>query len=254
MRGLSDKVVIVAGGATGIGAATAQRLGEEGARVLVGDLNGDGARDTAGKITGAGGQAEPFEFDISDEQSCAALVAAAKDHWGRVDGLFNVAADLSQNTLGRDADIVSTPLEVIERTLDVNLMGFVYTVRAAIPAMLESGGGSIVNTTSGVVRGVPNFGAYVMSKGAIISLSRHIATRWGKELIRCNAIDPGVTLTQNQLDSNPEELRAMLLPIVKAPNFGEPEDIAAGVSFLLSDDARWINGQTYVISSMDGAW
>lgn len=253
MKGLKDSVVVVAGGATGIGAATALRLGAEGSRVIVGDLNIKGAEATAAQITDAGGEAEPFEFDISSEESCAALIAAAKDRWGGLNGLFNVAADLSKATLGRDTDLVSVPIEVVQRTIEVNLMGFFYTARHAIPAMLETGGGSIVNTTSGVVTGVPNFPAYGMSKGGIIVLSRHIAARWGKQGIRSNAIDPGVTLTDNQLEMNSDELRAQLLHIVKAPNFGQPEDIAATVAFLLSDEARWINGQTYAVSSMDGA-
>lgn len=253
MDGLNDKVVIVAGGATGIGAATARRLAREGARVLVGDLNRAGAESTAGVIVEGGWQAEPFGFDISDERDCEALIRAASDRWGRVDGLFNVAADLSMENLGRDGDVVSTPTEVIRRTLEVNLMGFFFTSRYAIPAMLAGGGGSIVHMTSGVVLGLPKFAAYGASKGGIIALSRHIAARYGKERIRSNAIDPGVTITENQKMMSTEEERAMILPAVRSPVFGEPDDIAAAATFLLSDDATWINGQTYVVSSQEGA-
>ncbi|KUH67474.1 hypothetical protein AU184_26350 [Mycolicibacterium novocastrense] len=253
MKGLQGKVVVVAGGATGIGAAAAARLGSEGARVLVGDINLAGAQQTAGGIVEAGGEAEPFEFDISDEGACHDLITAAHERWGAVHGLYNVAADLSENTLGRDADIVAVPTEVFTRTLAVNLMGFFYTSRAAIPLMLEGGGGSIVHTTSGVVLGNQRFVAYGASKGGIIAMSRHIATRYGKDGIRSNAIDPGITLTGNQLAMVTEEERADRLRFTKAARFGQPDEIAAMVAFLLSDEAPWINGQTYAVSSQDGA-
>ena len=253
MKGLQDKVVVVAGGATGIGAATAKRLGEEGARVVVGDINAAGAQATADEIVAADGVAVPFAFDLAEEASCGALVAEAVGRWGTLNGLFNCAADLSKDNLGRDTDVVTTPLDVVERTLRVNLVGYFLTARHAIPAMLEAGGGSIVNMTSAVVLGQPVFGAYGMAKGGVIALSRHIATRWGKEGIRCNALDPGITLTDNQLTMVSGEKREQALRSVRAPRFGEPWEIAAMVAFLLSDEAPWINGQTYAASSSEGA-
>jgi NAD(P)-dependent dehydrogenase (short-subunit alcohol dehydrogenase family) len=253
MNGLEGKVFVIAGGASGIGAATAKRLGREGARVLVGDLNVNGAEATAHEIEASGGTALPFRFDISDEADCERLIRAAVDQWGSVSGLYNVAADLSQETLGRDGDAVTLSTDVLRRTLSVNLMGFFFTSRYAIPAILAAGGGSIVHTTSGVVLGLPKFAAYGAAKGGVIALSRHIAARWGKENIRSNAIDPGVTLTENQREMVTDEERAGMMMAVRAPRFGEPDEIAAMVAFLLSDEARWINGQVYPVSSMDGA-
>jgi NAD(P)-dependent dehydrogenase (short-subunit alcohol dehydrogenase family) len=157
-----------------------------------------------------GAVATPFEFDISLEPACEALVASAMANWGAVHGLYNVAADLSQENLGRDGDVVTVPNEVLERTLAVNLIGYFYTSRYAIPAMLAGGGGSIVHTTSGVVRGHTRFAAYGAAKGGVIALSRHIATRWGKEGIRSNAIDPGITLTQNLRDMVSDEERQFI--------------------------------------------
>ena len=93
------------------------------------------------------------------------MLEAAVDRWGGVHGLYNVAADLSRETLGRDGDAVTVPTDVLRRTLDVNLMGFFFTSRYAIPAMLSAGGGSIVHTTSGVVLGMPKFAAYGAAKG-----------------------------------------------------------------------------------------
>ncbi|MFC9553743.1 SDR family NAD(P)-dependent oxidoreductase [Rhodococcus sp. NPDC056960] len=253
MRGLKDKAIIVAGGATGLGAATAKRLAQEGARVVVGDINGAGANHTAEQINLAGGTAYDFEFDISEEDSCRALVQETQLRCGAVDGLYNVAADLSADNLGRDTDVVSLPIEVLKHTLEVNLIGYFYTCRHAIPAMLESGGGSIVNMTSGVVLGTPMFAAYGASKGGIIALSRHIAARFGKDGIRSNAVDPGITMTDNQRESVSDEMRDVLLNSVRSSRYGEPEEVAAMVAFLLSDEATWINGQTYAVSSMAGA-
>lgn len=249
MKGLEEKVIVVAGGATGIGAATARRLASEGARVMIGDIALEGAEETAEGIVAAGHEAEAFEFDLSDEQSCAALIAAATERWQALHGIFNVGADLSSANLGRDTDVVTVPLDVLERTLRVNLMGYFFTSRHAIPALLEAGGGGIVHTTSGVVQGLPEYCAYGASKGGIIALSRHIAARWGKEGVRSNALDPGITLTENQLEMNNDEHRAEAMRTVRAAEFGKPEEIAATVAFLLSDEAPWINGQTLPINS-----
>lgn len=253
MRGLDGKVIAIVGGATGIGAATAQRLASEGSKVLIGDINLPAAEQLAHSIIGEGGEAEAIECDISDEPACGAMMAFAKEKWGGLHGLFNVAADLSKENLGRDTDVVNIPLDVLERTLKVNLMGYFYTIRHAIPLMLEAGGGSIVNTTSGVVLGQPKFAAYGASKGGVIALSRHIASAYGKKGIRANSFDPGIVTTENQMTSNTDEERAMILNFVKAPRFGKPDESAALVAFLLSDDAASINGQCYIGASMEGA-
>ncbi len=253
MKGIEDKVIVIAGGGSGIGAATARRLASEGAHVLIGDINLANAETTASEIQADGGRAIAVACDISDEPSCSAMIQTANDNWGRLDGLFNVAADLSQENLGRDGDVVTVPLEVLEHTLKVNVMGYFHTVRHAIPLMLESGGGSIVNTTSGVVLGAPRFSAYGASKGSVIALSRHIARAYGKQGIRSNALDPGVVLTSNQLESNSDEERAAILQMATSDRFAQPDETAAMVTFLLSDEAPCINGQTIVANSMDGA-
>lgn len=246
MRGLEDKVIVVAGGATGIGAATCRRLAEEGAKVVVGDINEEGAQATAEAIGG-----RHLQFDITNEESCKALVDVAVTGFGGLDGLFTVAADTSKETLGRDgeADLLTVPLEVWQRTLDVNLTGTFLMTRAALPALLERGGGSIVNTLSGLVfYGSPVRPAYLASKGALIALTRHVATRWGKEGIRCNAVAPGFVMTEQVAHNVPQEERDMVLASNRSPRHGRPEDIAATVSFLLSDDAEWINGQMHLVN------
>lgn len=253
MRGLADKVAVVAGGGSGIGAATALRLAEEGASVVVGDLNPDGARVTAAGIVEGGGRAIPVEFDIADEASCAELIAAGAREYGGIDGLFNVAADVSEANLGRDTDVVDVPLDVWHRSLAVNLTGTFFMCRHGIPALLERGGGAIVNTISGLVlNGDPKRVSYGASKAGLLALTRHIASRWGREGIRCNVVAPGFVTTDNSESRIPPEEQARLAEMVRSPRFGRAEDIAATVAFLLSDDGEWINGQLHVVNGGTG--
>jgi len=246
MRGLQEKVFVVAGGATGIGAATARRLADEGAMVVVGDINADAAKATAQAIGG-----RHLRFDITSEDDCKALVEHAIRQFGGLDGLFTVAADTSKETLGRDSesDLLTVPLHVWQRTLDVNLTGTFLMTRSVLPALLERGGGSIVNTLSGLIfYGSPIRPAYLASKGALVALTRHVATRWGKEGIRCNAVAPGFVMTEQVAHNVPQEERDMVLAANKSTRHGRPEDIAATVAFLLSDDADWINGQMHLVN------
>jgi NAD(P)-dependent dehydrogenase (short-subunit alcohol dehydrogenase family) len=249
IRGLRDKVVIVAGGASGIGAATALRLAEEGAAVVVGDLDQDGAALTAAGLRARGATAVATGFDIADEMSCKRLVEFACAELGGLDGLFNVAADVSPATLGRDTDILTIPTEVWQRTLDVNLTGTFFMARQAIPALLTRGGGSIVNTLSGlVVYGDPMRPAYGASKAGLMALTKHIAARFGKQNVRCNAVAPGYVMTDQAARNIPPETRQATLAATKLPRLGTPDDIAATVAFLLSDDAGWITSQLHLVN------
>ncbi|MFC5831521.1 SDR family NAD(P)-dependent oxidoreductase [Nonomuraea insulae] len=250
MRGLKDKTIVVAGGATGIGAATAERLAEEGARVLVGDLNLGGAEATTARIAAAGGTAVPTAFDLADEGSVRALFERAVGEFGGVDGLFNVGADLSPGTIGRDGDLLEMDAAIWRRTFEVNLIGYAHTCRAAIPLLLEGGGGAIVNTSSlAAFVGEPLRPAYAASKAGINTLTRHVASRWGKEGIRCNGLSPGMVLSETGLATMSEEFKATVLAGIRSARLGRPSDLASAAAFLLSDDAEWINGQTW---SIDG--
>jgi NAD(P)-dependent dehydrogenase (short-subunit alcohol dehydrogenase family) len=248
MQSLTGKVIVVCGGGSGIGAASARRLGEEGARVVVGDINAAGAKQTAATITDAGGSGISVEFDLADDDSVAGLIGRAVDEWGTVHGLFNCGADVSPDTIGRDVDLLAADFAVWRRTLEVNWMGFARSARAVIPLMLEEGGGAIVNTSSGAAfGGEPTRPAYAASKAAINTLTRHIATKWGKAGIRCNSVSPGAVLSETLLQTVPAERRSLMLEQARSPRLGEPSDIAAAVAFLLSDDAEWINGQVWTV-------
>jgi len=248
MHGLNGKTFIVAGGATGIGAGTAKRLASEGASVAVGDINIDGAMATVEKITASGGCAIAVEFDLADEQAVQRLVDQTLSEFGAVHGLDNVGADLSEGNLGRDTTVLDTDFDVWHRTLDVNLLGFVRTIRAVLPHLLEQGGGSIVNTSSGGSLGTdPMHVAYNASKAAVNQLTRHVANNYGKQGIRSNAVMPGLVIGETQERQNDQQLQQMFIAAAKTTRLGRPADIAAITAFLLSDEAEWINGQTWYI-------
>lgn len=249
MRGLQGKRIVVAGGATGIGAATAQRLAAEGASVVVGDINAAAAEATVKSITATGGTAIAVEFDLADEASIQALIDRAVAAFDGIDGLYNVGADLSANTLGRDTDLLEMDPAVWRRTHEVNLLGYALACRAVLPHLLAQGGGVIVNTSSGAASGgEPQRPAYAASKAGINALTRHVASRWGKEGVRCNAVAPGLVMGETQQQQGDRQLQTMALQYARSPRLGEPADLAATVAFLFSDDAEWVSGQVWSIN------
>ncbi|HUB58740.1 MAG TPA: SDR family oxidoreductase [Mycobacterium sp.] len=249
LRGLADKVVVVVGGGGGIGAATSARLGEEDCKVVVGDVAEHAAQQTAARIVAAGGTATHVSFDLADTASVADLIHSATTTYDGVDLLFNVGADMS--TLRADTDVVDIEFDVWDRVMAVSLRGYVAAMKYAIPAMLRRGGGAIVNMSSAAAfQGEPARPAYATAKAGIGALTRHVASRWGKEGIRCNAVAPGFTAT-DAIRSAPQwpELEAAALKRIRGTRVGDPEDIAALVAFLLSAEGSWINGQ---IVNIDG--
>ncbi len=249
LRGLAGRVAVVVGGATGIGAATAARLGEEGCRVIVGDIAADAAEQTAQRIVAAGGTATHLAFDLSDTASVADLIDTTVLTHDGVDLLFNVGADMG--AIRADTDVVDIDFDVWDRVMAVNLRGYVAAMKYTIPAMLGRGGGAIVNMSSAAAfQGEPARPAYAAAKAGIGALTRHVASRWGKEGIRCNAVAPGFTATE-MIRSVPQwpELEAGALKRIRGTRVGEPGDIAGLVAFLLSEEGAWINGQ---VVNIDG--
>jgi len=248
MRGLKGKVAVIAGGATGIGAATATRLAEEGVSVVVGDLNIDTAKALAEKIRASGGAATAVAFDVSDDASVKHLVATAVETYGGVDCMHANAADLSLCL--SDSDAVDLELDIWDKTMAINLRGHLLCTRHAIPALLKRGGGSIIYTSSGAAYvGEPLRVAYAVSKSGINALMRHVASRWGKDGIRSNAIAPGLVMTDNALANMPKARQEEMLALGRSVRLGRPADIASTVAMLMSDDGDWINGQ---VISVDG--
>jgi NAD(P)-dependent dehydrogenase (short-subunit alcohol dehydrogenase family) len=244
---LDGKVVLVCGGATGIGAATVRRLCEEGARVGVGDRNIDGAQVLVDDLVGTGADAAAWAYDQAEEASIKALVVSAVTYFGQLDGLFANAADMQ--VLLQDGDILSNDIQIWERTLSVNVTGTAMVLRAALPHLLDQGGGSVVLTSSSAsTAGEAERPAYAASKAGINALCRHVASRWGREGIRCNAIAPGLVITEQLEQNMPPEFLEKLLKSSRSIRHGEPMDIAATVAFLMSEDGAWVNGQTWHVN------
>jgi NAD(P)-dependent dehydrogenase (short-subunit alcohol dehydrogenase family) len=199
------------------------------------------------ELNDAGGEVVAWHYDQAEEATINALVENAIHHFGGLDGVFANVADLKSVLV--DGDILSNESALWLRTLQVNVVGTVSLLRAALPHMLERGSGSLVLTSSdAAVIGEGERPAYAASKAGVNSLCRHIATRWGKEGIRCNTVSPGFVLTE-QLDENmPQEMKDWMLKGSRSPRHGAPKDIAAAVVFLLSDDSEWVNGQTWRVN------
>jgi NAD(P)-dependent dehydrogenase (short-subunit alcohol dehydrogenase family) len=247
VRGLKDKRIIVAGGATGIGAATAQRLAEEGAKVLVGDIYKKGLDATIARITEAGGTARGVHFDLRDTASAEALVQACLDSYGGVDGLANIAANLRDTA--QNVNVLDMTDEGWFSQIDCNFVGYTRTIKAVLPHMVAQKNGTIVNTSSTVAfMGDPERGPYSAAKAAINALTRHVARRWGPDNIRCNSIAPGLVLSELIKEKLPEEVKRQTAAATPLRRGGEPAELAAAFAFLLSDDAAWITGQVWSVN------
>lgn len=250
MRGLEGKVVVVAGGAGGIGTATSVRLGEEGAKVVVGDLNEAAAQAVVDRITGAGGEAIAVQFDVSNDDAVAALVHAGVDAFGGIDACHANAADLSVPVIMGDTDALDVDLDIWDRTMQVNLRGFLLCTRHVVPELLRRGGGAIVYTSSAAsFVGEPARPSYAAAKSGVNALMRHVASKWGKQHVRANAIAPGLVVSDQMSEVIPKDMQDRTLKGTRSWRLGHPRDIAAMVAFLLSDDGEWINGQ---VISVDG--
>ena len=245
MRGLQGKAGVVAGGGRGIGAATARRLAEEGASVLIGDIRGDWAEETAAAIRADGGQAQGIRLDGTSAASQAEFVAAALDHFGRLDFYHS---NLAGGTEG-DVDALNCTEEVLDRSFAINAKSHFLATQAALAAMLDRGGGAMIYTSSGAASGAaPWQVAYPMSKNAIHPLARHVAAKWGKQGIRANVICPGLVLTEAVRQHLTDDYVERGLKALPHTRLGQPEDIAAAVAFLASDDGAWVNGQVWHVN------
>ncbi|MFD3732073.1 SDR family NAD(P)-dependent oxidoreductase [Streptomyces sp. NPDC058632] len=243
MQGLHDKVIVFAG-AGGIASAAAKFLGAGGARIVVGDVVEASARATVQAARDAGGEGIATVADIADDNQVEQQIELAITTYGRIDGLFNVAANIHPDEVAKDTDATGIDLAAWQRTIDVNLTGYLLTLKHALPHMIAGGGGSVVNTLSGAVyAGMPDKVAYSVTKAGVGALTRHVARRYGKDGIRCNGVAPGLVVTQQAELNLPEEFRDMVLAGTPAPRHGRPDDIGATVAFLLSDLAQWTTGQ-----------
>ncbi|MGX1675507.1 SDR family NAD(P)-dependent oxidoreductase [Streptomyces sp. NPDC055400] len=245
MAELDNKVAIVTGGASGVGAATASVLAREGAAVVVADINASGAEAVAKQIQASGGRAAAAAVDVTEDDQVAAMVATAVREFGRLDVLHNNAFLSSPDVMAKDAAITDIDPDLWDRVLRVNLRGYALGSKHAIPAMLADGGGVIINTTSGTgLLGELSRPAYGTSKAAIVGLTRNIAAQYGKQGIRSVAMALGLVTTEGLKANMPAAAQEMMLDHHLTTRLAAPEDIAEVVSFLASDRASFITGCT----------
>lgn len=240
------KVIIVTGGARGIGQVYSHTLAKAGARVVVSDIL-DGEPCASG-IRGDGGEAFFVKADVTSEESVKELAGAAHDRYGRIDGLVNNAAIF--------ADIRYAPFDEIsvaewDQVMDVNVKGVWLASRAVYPYMKEQGSGKIVNIASGVpFKGIPVYVHYTVSKGAVVALTRVLARGTGKDGICVNAVAPGLTRSESLLAVRGGLVDEDDVPQIQSraiPRSQYPEDIVGAVMFFLSDAANFITGQTLLV-------
>jgi NAD(P)-dependent dehydrogenase (short-subunit alcohol dehydrogenase family) len=250
MRRLEGRTGIVTGAAQGIGAATAKRLASEGARIVVADLNVAGAQSVAHEISEAGGDAIAIGMDLHDEASLEAMVASCIDHYGGLQILHNNAADMRPAFLHADLAAETMTVEVWDGVFRANTRGTMLATKYALPALLKGDDSAIINTSSGAsLTGDLYRPAYGASKAAINAFTKYVATQYGKRGVRCNAVSPGIVITAAAEAANSPERLEIFMRHVLSPRIGRPEDIAAVVAMLASDDGRYVNGQ---VISVDG--
>lgn len=250
---LQDDVVLVTGGARGLGAAIARSAAEAGAHVMIGDLDGGGAEAAAAALVADGWSARGTTLDVTDAASVDASLATMLDWQGRVTGLVNNAGRLIE------ADVVSLAEEQWDAVMDVNLKGAWRTTKAFVPAMLDAGGGTIVNISS--LEGLfarPGHVAYAVSKAGLLNLTRATAVDFGRRGIRCNAICPGsieTDLLRQHLDArgDPASAAQDLVDRNRVGRLGRPDEIGATALFMLSGEAGFMNGSHVVVDGGRGA-
>ncbi|MCR9101159.1 MAG: beta-ketoacyl-ACP reductase [bacterium] len=238
MNKLKEKVAIVTGGAMGIGKATAIRFAEEGAKVVIWDINEEKGKALAAELDGLF-----FKVNTTDLSACEAAAKAAVDAYGQIDILINNAG------ITRDATMKKMSTDQWQQVIDVNLTGVFNCTKAVLPYMLEREYGRIVSAAS-VVAHNGNFGQtnYVATKAGVIGMTKVWAKEFGRKGITANAVAPGFIGTEMVL-TIPEKVIDMLKQKTPVPRLGEPSEIAAAYAFLASDEAAFING---AVLNVDG--
>ena len=253
MSRVLDKIAIVTGGSSGIGRGCAIRLAEEGAKVAVTDIDAEMGAQTVSLITNAGGTAQFFEHDVTREGDWQSVVEEVQGRWGGLNILVNNAG------IGIGGSILEMSLSDWQRQQAINLDGVFLGVRSAIPIMIESGSGSIINMSSVAgLKGSPNLSAYNATKGGVRLFTKGVALecaqmRWP---VRVNSVHPGVIDTPIWTKVNPEyfeegenmvDIDQMAADSVPTGEVGYPQDIANGVLYLASDESRYVTGTELVI-------
>ncbi len=243
---LQNKVALITGGGGGIGRETALLFAQEGAALLLTDVNDAAGEETAQMVAAAGGRAHYLHADVARAAECEAMVAAAEQTFGKLDILFNNAGIM----LSQDDDAVHTEESVWDLTMAVNLKGVYLGCKYGIPALRRAGGGSIINTASFVAllgAATPQL-AYTASKGGVLAMTRELAVIHARENIRVNALCPGPLRTELLMKFlNTEEKRQRRLVHIPMGRFGEAREMAFAALYLASDESSYVTGTEFVV-------
>ncbi len=244
MKKLANKVALITGASSGIGKATAERFVREGAKVMIADRNVEAAEKLVQHLKDNEFYAECVKFEAGDIRSARRVVEKTIEAFGRIDIVVN---NVGGSDLSRDLCTENLDITYFDEVMNLNLRSMIAVAQAAIPQMRANGGGAIVNVASiGGLLGNQTGTLYGVSKAGVINLTRYIATQFGRFNIRCNAVAPGLVLTPAATGNLTPEDRDKFLRHNALPYAGEPEDIASVITFLASDDARYVTGQTIV--------
>jgi NAD(P)-dependent dehydrogenase (short-subunit alcohol dehydrogenase family) len=251
---IEGRVAVITGGCSGIGLATVRRFAQEGAKLVIGDIDDEGGARVVDELGGAG-VATYVHVDVTNKEQVDALFKTAKDTYGSVDIAFNNAGISPPD----DDSILDTELDAWRRVQEVNLTSVYLCCKAALPHMLEQQRGSIINTASFValMGAATSQISYSASKGGVLSMSRELGVQFAREGIRVNALCPGPVNTPllKELFAKDPERAARRLVHVPMGRFGEPEELASAVLFLASDDASFITANTFLVDGgISGAY
>jgi len=242
---LQDKVAIITGAGSGMGRVAAQMFAAEGAKVVVAEYDEKAGAETMDLVRAAGGEAAFVRTDVSSEADAAAMVAAARDRYGRVDVLYNNAGVMPE----LDHSVVDTDVATWDQVMAINVRGVFLGCKYAIPHMVEQGSGSVINISSFVALlgcSVPQ-DAYTASKGAVLSLTRSLAVQFGPQGVRSNAICPGPIETPMLMDWLVKDEAARQKRLARNPTGRFGKEIVQVAIYLASDESRWTNGAHFVI-------
>jgi NAD(P)-dependent dehydrogenase (short-subunit alcohol dehydrogenase family) len=242
---LDGKVAIITGGGQGLGAATARIMAELGAIVVVAGRTQATLDATVAAIHTAGGRASALQTDVRSEDSVRAMVIQTHEAYGRLDIVHNNAGGSDHTRDVQAADISNEAwAEIFAWNMDSTRWG----CRYAIPLMIAGGGGSIINTISGVAAFAgSDLTAYGASKAAVASYTRHVAVQYGPKNIRCNAISPGLIMTPHVMEATPVPIQKAVTKHITTPRVGVPEDVGYLAAFLASSASGYINGQVITV-------
>jgi NAD(P)-dependent dehydrogenase (short-subunit alcohol dehydrogenase family) len=246
MGRLDGKVALITGGASGMGMVASKLFASEGAKIVLTDVADDAGGAVADEIEAAGGQALYVHSDVSDEADAEAMVKATVDRFGGLSVLYNNAGVM----MTQDGSVTETDVSIWDTTLAINVKGVAFGCKYGVPAMIASGGGSIINVASFVawMGAATSQTAYTASKGAVVSMTREIAVEFARRGIRCNALCPGPIdtplLAELLADPARRQRRFVHLPMGR---LGRADELAKAALFLASDDSSFMTGASLIV-------